>query len=114
MLQLLGQSETNPPDSNNTPSAAAPPADGASSGTNGEGNSDISNSMNIDDEIDGASMDVMVEERDEEMEDELAHELARADAFSDYDIEVTKEGEAIEEYLALLASGGSSNEGSSN
>ncbi|KAL6965550.1 hypothetical protein U1Q18_036600 [Sarracenia purpurea var. burkii] len=44
------------------------------------------------------------EERDVEMEDELTQELHHADAFSDYDIEVTKEGEAINEYLALLAS----------
>ena len=44
-----------------------------------------------------------MEDRDVEMEDELTGELQKADAFSDYDIEVTKEGEAINEYLALLA-----------
>ncbi|KAK6248310.1 hypothetical protein QUC31_019875 [Theobroma cacao] len=44
------------------------------------------------------------EERDVEMEDELAKEIEIADALSDYDIEITKEGEAINEYLALLAS----------
>ncbi|XP_012474387.1 uncharacterized protein LOC105791054 isoform X1 [Gossypium raimondii] len=44
------------------------------------------------------------EERDVEMEDELARDIGKADALSDYDIEVTKEGEAIQEYLALLAS----------
>lgn len=44
------------------------------------------------------------EERDVEMEDELAQELGRGDAFSDYDIDVTKEGEALNEYLALLDS----------
>ena len=43
------------------------------------------------------------EERDVEMEDELTEELQRGDALSDYDIEVTKEGEAINEYLALIA-----------
>lgn len=43
--------------------------------------------------------------RDVEMEDELAEELRKGDAYSDYDIEVTKEGEAINEYLALLISG---------
>ncbi|XP_057767917.1 uncharacterized protein LOC130988157 isoform X2 [Salvia miltiorrhiza] len=45
-----------------------------------------------------------VEERDLEMEDELTGELENADAYSDYDIEVTKEGEAINEYLALISS----------
>ncbi|KAI4377184.1 hypothetical protein MLD38_014856 [Melastoma candidum] len=44
-----------------------------------------------------------VENRDVEMEDEIADELAQNDAFSDYDIDVTKEGEAIAEYLVLLA-----------
>ncbi|PIN20323.1 hypothetical protein CDL12_07003 [Handroanthus impetiginosus] len=42
--------------------------------------------------------------RDVEMEDEITEELQNADAYSDYDIEVTKEGEAIAEYLALLSS----------
>ncbi|XP_042055794.1 NEDD8 ultimate buster 1-like isoform X1 [Salvia splendens] len=45
-----------------------------------------------------------VEERDVEMEDELTVELGTSDAYSDYDIEVTKEGEAINEYLALISS----------
>lgn len=44
------------------------------------------------------------EERDVEMEDELTEELQRGDPLSDYDIEVTKEGEAINEYLALITS----------
>lgn len=44
------------------------------------------------------------EERDAEMEYELAQELQNADAFSDYDIDVTKEAEAINEYMALLDS----------
>ncbi|KAL2249500.1 UNVERIFIED_CONTAM: hypothetical protein Sindi_2423700 [Sesamum indicum] len=43
-------------------------------------------------------------ERDMEMEDQLTEGLQNADAYSDYDIEVTKEGEAIIEYLALLSS----------
>lgn len=42
------------------------------------------------------------EDRDSEMEDELARELDGASAISDYDMDVTKEGEAITEYLALL------------
>ncbi|KAL8136061.1 uncharacterized protein LOC141713625 [Apium graveolens] len=44
------------------------------------------------------------EERDVEMEDELTEELQRGDALSDYDIEVTIEGEAINEYLGLITS----------
>ncbi|XP_038890750.1 NEDD8 ultimate buster 1 [Benincasa hispida] len=42
------------------------------------------------------------EDRDLEMEDELARELDGASAVSDYDLDVTKEGEAITEYLNLL------------
>ncbi|KAJ0984792.1 hypothetical protein J5N97_003148 [Dioscorea zingiberensis] len=42
-------------------------------------------------------------QRDEEMEDEIAKELT-GDVLADYDIDVTKEGEAIKEYLALLES----------
>ncbi|XP_074579653.1 uncharacterized protein LOC141836135 [Curcuma longa] len=41
--------------------------------------------------------------RDKAMEDELANDLT-GDAFADYDIELTKEGEAIAEYLARLDS----------
>lgn len=41
--------------------------------------------------------------RDEEMENELVKKL-KGDPLADYDIEVTKEGEAIAEYLALLDS----------
>lgn len=41
-------------------------------------------------------------ERDVEMEDELTEELQSEDVFSDYDMELTKESEAIEEYLALV------------
>ncbi|KGN60729.1 NEDD8 ultimate buster 1 [Cucumis sativus] len=44
------------------------------------------------------------EDRDLEMEDELARELNGATAVSDYDMDVTKEGEAITEYLGLLDS----------
>ncbi|XP_051131703.1 uncharacterized protein LOC127251839 [Andrographis paniculata] len=45
-----------------------------------------------------------LKERDVEMEDELTGELQNADAYSDYDIDVTKEGEAIHEYFAMLSS----------
>ncbi|CAI9100919.1 OLC1v1038109C3 [Oldenlandia corymbosa var. corymbosa] len=44
------------------------------------------------------------EQRDFEMEDEIKAELQGRDAFSDYEIDVTKEGEAISEYLTLLSS----------
>nr|DAD27285.1 TPA_asm: hypothetical protein HUJ06_028753 [Nelumbo nucifera] len=47
------------------------------------------------------------EERDMEMEDAIVQEIT-GDSLSDYDIEVTKEGEAIAEYLALLTSTGNS------
>ncbi|CAN1263229.1 hypothetical protein LINPERPRIM_LOCUS11539 [Linum perenne] len=40
------------------------------------------------------------------MEDEIADEVAKRDALSDYDNDVTIEGEAINEYLALLDSSG--------
>lgn len=42
-------------------------------------------------------------DRDEEMENEIARELTQ-DAMADYDIEVSKEGDAIAEYLSLLES----------
>ncbi|KAJ9557842.1 hypothetical protein OSB04_012456 [Centaurea solstitialis] len=42
-------------------------------------------------------------ERDVEMEEELTEDLQSEDVFSDYDMELTKETEAIEEYLALVA-----------
>ncbi|PIA28707.1 hypothetical protein AQUCO_06700018v1 [Aquilegia coerulea] len=45
------------------------------------------------------------EQRDIDMEKQIAREL-KGDALSDYDIEVTTEGEAITEYLALLTSTG--------
>ncbi|CAI9758915.1 unnamed protein product [Fraxinus pennsylvanica] len=50
----------------------------------------------------GPSTRQEVEDRDAEMEDELTGELLKGDAYSDYDIDVTLEGEAINEYLAKL------------
>lgn len=41
-------------------------------------------------------------ERDVEMEDEITEDLQSEDVFSDYDMELTRESEAIEEYLALV------------
>ncbi|XP_062184388.1 uncharacterized protein LOC133888241 [Phragmites australis] len=45
--------------------------------------------------------------RDMSMENELAHELT-GDALDDYDIDVSKEGQAIAEYMSLLESAASS------
>lgn len=99
--QLLSENAGNPTNaaSNNIPTDAA---------------NDIANSLvsmlnnNVDQngEVGGPSTAGEVGERDAEMEDELAGELAEGDALSDYDLEVTKEGEAINEYLALLDSAG--------
>ncbi|VFQ62966.1 unnamed protein product [Cuscuta campestris] len=44
------------------------------------------------------------ETRDVEMERELTEELLKGDAYSDYDLELTKEGEGIAQYLTLLTS----------
>lgn len=43
-----------------------------------------------------------IDERDVEMEDELSADIANGDAFTDYDIEVNIEGEAITEYLSMI------------
>ncbi|KAG7579008.1 Ubiquitin-associated domain [Arabidopsis thaliana x Arabidopsis arenosa] len=50
----------------------------------------------------GTSSDVREEERDSEIEDEIADEIAKVDALSAYDINLDKEIEAINEYLAML------------
>lgn len=47
------------------------------------------------------SMDL--DPRDEEMEEEIAREIT-GDPYAEYDIEVSKEGDAIAEYLGLLNS----------
>ncbi|KAJ8568654.1 hypothetical protein K7X08_028187 [Anisodus acutangulus] len=54
---------------------------------------------------DGGPSHNRVETRDMEMEDEITGELLKGDAYSDYDLEVTEEGEAINEYLALVTVG---------
>ncbi|WCJ29945.1 ubiquitin-associated (UBA)/TS-N domain-containing protein [Euphorbia peplus] len=71
------------------------------------------NGLSNDNDAEGPSASG-IEERDEEMEDEIAGEIQRGDVVADYDIEVTKEGEAINEYLALLNSVGSNNDASSS
>ncbi|KAK1417205.1 hypothetical protein QVD17_26329 [Tagetes erecta] len=83
--------------------ASAPPTGpgaenvASSSGAGGEGSSDggsgaIPNNGDVDHEM----------ERDVEMEDEITGDLQSEDVFSDYDMELTRESEAIEEYLALV------------
>ncbi|KAK7411676.1 hypothetical protein VNO78_03112 [Psophocarpus tetragonolobus] len=70
-----------------------------------------SSSAPLSDDANTAISDMMDEiedhsktDRDVEMEDELSADIAKADAFTDYDIEVNVEGEAITEYLALVES----------
>ncbi|CAN1750102.1 NEDD8 ultimate buster 1 [Linum perenne] len=94
MQQLLQQgSDPNP----EAPTEAA---------RNADADVDASNLLSTDvipeDEIASTS----VQHRDAEMEDEIADEVAKRDALSDYDNDVTIEGEAINEYLALLDSSG--------
>lgn len=62
-----------------------------------------------DDTVGGPSGVSNIEERDQEMEDEISQELT-GDPLADYDIEVAKEGEAIADYLALLASTANEND----
>ncbi|THG02320.1 hypothetical protein TEA_021162 [Camellia sinensis var. sinensis] len=99
LSHLLGQSDSNPAiavDGDANSSASTLGADILST----EGGVEGSSSVNGD--IEGPSH--KIDDRDVEMEVELTEDLHNADAFSDYDIEVAKEGEAISEYLALLAS----------
>lgn len=78
------------------------------------GDNEILGNLDNDANDGGQSSAGEIKQRDVEMEDELADELARQDALSDYDIEVTKEGEAIDEYLALLASAENTGKASSS
>ncbi|KAK2661339.1 hypothetical protein Ddye_007872 [Dipteronia dyeriana] len=93
MHQLLSQTAPN------TSSAANNPERSSITTTNNVDPSSSNDNENVKDE----STTGEIEERDVEMEDELACELT-GDVFADYDIEVTKEGEAINEYLALIDS----------
>ncbi|KAL5823971.1 hypothetical protein ACOSQ4_021871 [Xanthoceras sorbifolium] len=81
-------------------------APNTSSAANNRARSSISTPSNVspsssgdDENVKAASTTSEIEERDLEMEDEIANELT-GDVFSDYDFEVTKEGKAINEYLA--------------
>ncbi|PON68522.1 Translation elongation factor [Parasponia andersonii] len=97
--QLLSQSASNPADSANNNTGSGPiPTDAIAS-------SSVPFLDNLGEE-DGGPSTAGEEECDAEMEDEIADGLANIDAMSDYDIEATKEGEAINEYLALLDSAG--------
>lgn len=104
MQQLLVQPQGLPNQPENANPVTSTPATTSASSINNE----VSGSMNENDEVGDTPAHAGMDDRDVEMEEELADELAQADAFSDYDIEVTKEGEAIEEYLSLLASAGGS------
>lgn len=99
MHLLLSQSESNPSVAANSNLESEP------NPTISADNS-VTSSIPIIPDAGGPSTASEVEERDVEMEDELADELAKGDALTDYDIEVTKEGEAISEYLAILESAG--------
>ncbi|GAV82076.1 UBA domain-containing protein [Cephalotus follicularis] len=86
LSQLLSKPESNPTVSSNNSSSSNVPV------------------LDSNDDVNVASSDSEMEERDVEMEDELYEQIDGANVLSDYDIEVTIEGDAIEEYLALLAS----------
>ncbi|KAL6558373.1 hypothetical protein OROMI_018723 [Orobanche minor] len=68
-------------------------------------NVDVGGGSNAQGSGEGPSWQTVCQERDVEMEDLLTEELYNADAYSDYDIQVTKEGDALAQYLALLNSG---------
>ena len=116
--RLTSQSEANhtsAADTHSQPEANSTAAAAAAATTNDSANSSAPLPDNIGsdvlawvDEIEGPSDHNKADKRDVEMEDELSADIRKIDALADYDIEVTKEGEAIIEYLALLESAGSS------
>lgn len=71
----------------------------------GTGNTSDSQERSGEEDENGSPSNKKEEEqkRDVEMEDEITAELQSRGAFSDYEIDVTKEGEAINEYLTLLS-----------
>ncbi|KAF5725852.1 NEDD8 ultimate buster 1 isoform X1 [Tripterygium wilfordii] len=87
--------------------ASSAPTSTTNLGPESLSNHNLPDSLIENDEAGEASTSRKTEVRDEEMENELAAELERGDAYSDYDFEVTEEGEALNEYLALLDSAGS-------
>ncbi|XP_071742216.1 uncharacterized protein [Rutidosis leptorrhynchoides] len=84
---------------NGNASATGPLADNIGSSSGGSSRSVANETV-----PNGGDMSAFADEvkRDVEMEDELYEELKTEDAFSDYDVELTRESEAIEEYLALV------------
>lgn len=97
LTQLLAQADTEPAiaQAQNVDGNMEPPAPSQNDG-------DSLTNLNIENaESSSQANDEQV--RDEEMEDMLAQELQNTDALSDYEIEVTQEGEAITEYLSLLS-----------
>ncbi|CAM8963172.1 unnamed protein product [Rhodiola kirilowii] len=95
LTQLLIQVGTEPAPVPTASTNAEPPGPAHNNGDS------IASSHN--ETIEGSSQANGAQERDEEMEDLLARELQTTDALSDYDIELTQEGEAINEYLSLLS-----------
>ncbi|KAM7265759.1 hypothetical protein ACFE04_003442 [Oxalis oulophora] len=88
---------------------------GASSNVPEDNNANLADDPAPDDELaDDSSDEDKTEDRDVEMENELYKKIDDADAMSDYDIDVTREGEAIKEYLALLESSNSSEQASTS
>ncbi|KAJ4957621.1 hypothetical protein NE237_024732 [Protea cynaroides] len=97
--QLMGEPTPDPAVTNNDSivASAAPLNDNVgSSSLNDAGLSSLNDAV-------GDPSGIDEKDRDVEMEDTLVQDL-NGDALADYDIEVTKEGEAINEYLALLTS----------
>jgi len=106
---LLGQADLPAAGGGNASSAGS----NILSSENGvEATSGVTELASGDEAVDGPSR-VKIE-RDVEMENELTGGLQSTDAFSDYDMDVTKEGEAISVYLAMLASAGNFEKGSSS
>ncbi|PRQ34704.1 hypothetical protein RchiOBHm_Chr5g0072051 [Rosa chinensis] len=100
---LLSGQAPNPTDAANQSEAI--PAVNAKNNSQSDVAIDIANSLasmldNQNGQVGGPSTSSIASER------ELAEELAQGEAFTDYDIEVTRQGEVISEYLALLNSAG--------
>ncbi|KAM5586687.1 hypothetical protein ABKV19_005553 [Rosa sericea] len=94
---LLSGQAPNPTDAANQSEAI--PAVNANNNSQSDVAIDIANSLasmldNQNGQVGGPSTSSNASERDSEMESQLAEELAQGDAFTDYDIEVTRQGES--------------------
>ncbi|PRQ51698.1 hypothetical protein RchiOBHm_Chr2g0147341 [Rosa chinensis] len=103
ICQLLSGQAPNPTDAANQSEAI--PAVNANNNGQSDVAIDIANSLasvldNQNGQVGGFSKSSNASERDSERESQLAEELAQGDAFTDYDIEVNRQGEVISEYLA--------------